>query len=176
MADLNTNVHEAFNDRVLLDRTVRSIQLARDIGYLDAFEALRSGAESASAEGHPTLHRALDYAADADYCEHAIKLLRRDAAVAAAEKAAVKQLPETDAHGRVPLSASKAAKILSDHPTATQKRLMRARALDRTCSRASRAPPSSAAWIANTRKRAWTGWRRLSGRTSKPPPRRASAR
>src|SRR5436305_11564317 len=131
MADLNTNVHEVFNDRALLDRVVRSIQLDRDCDYLTALEALHDAADSATNEGAPTLRRALEYASDGDYCAENIKLLeRRDTALGAAGKQATKKLDQADELGRVKLSAGKVARILADDPTTVQKRRMRARELD----------------------------------------------
>jgi hypothetical protein len=85
MTDLDVSIDDFYDDRALLHRVVRSIQLDRGLDYITALDRLHEATDSARANRNPTLRGVLQWAGDEDYLAETLVLLdRRDAAVDAA--------------------------------------------------------------------------------------------
>lgn len=142
---LDTNLGALFNDRPLLARVTRAIQLDRGLDWPDAMSHLHAGVDFAFAHGKPTLRGALEWASDdPEYMAESLTLLeRRDAAVAKAyERASEPIMLDRDPRGMVLLDQGGDAAggtgatatvdigaALTD-PAERERRLARARKLD----------------------------------------------
>ena len=126
-----------FEDRALLGRVVRAVQLDQNCDFVTALDQLHAGTDHAMSLGGGTLREALEWVGDDEYLAQSLRTLeRRDAVVESAQKRDLDEQPDLrrDQMGRVFVNqgdgtTTDIGAALSD-PVERERRFQRARHFD----------------------------------------------